>query len=114
MHRRCGVTLDALMRELHARGYPATNAKGEGATLLITFDLMPGRCPAWLKAVEVHSTARFPADLVGLELGRWQMSVLAAIAEGRPSSIVRRMIAEHGHEAVIAAMRPHFALGAAA
>lgn len=101
------MRVEAVCHELLRRGFRVMSAKQDGDHLTVSFDFMGGRAPLWLKAVQVPAERATP-DAICAEVAAWQAKVLTDIGQGRPSPVVRRMIAEHGHETVIAAMRaPH-------
>lgn len=95
--------VEHIVRELLTRGWRVMSARPLGDRVLIGVEFMGGRAPTWLKAFEVPAVAATP-DAVEADIVRWQMKVLRELAEGRSSPLVRRMIAEHGQDAVVAAM----------
>lgn len=102
------LTVDTLGRELTRRGYLVTQVKREGDKTFVAFLVMGERNPAWRKAVELPTLEASP-DRICAEIGAWQQHVLSELALGRASVVVRRMIAEFGHAAVIQAMQPRYA-----
>lgn len=101
------MRIESICRELLRRGFRVMSAKQDGDAVTVSFDFMGGRTPLWLKAVQVPADRATP-DAISAEVRAWQGRVLTDIAQARPSPIVRRMIAEHGHAAVVAAMSaPH-------
>lgn len=94
-----------IVQELLHRGWRVTNAHDHGDKVSVAFELMQGRDPTWHKSVEVPAAMATP-DAVEAAILRWQAKVLIDVSEGKPSPIVRRMIAEHGQDWVMAALRP--------
>ena len=97
--------LESLCRALVARGWHVTAAERCPETVLIGFNFMPRRAPAWLKAFELPHRH---ADVRGVEIHveTWKAGVRHDLELGHPSALVRQMVAEHGPEAVKAAMAP--------
>lgn len=101
------MKVEGVCRELLRRGFRVMSAKQDGDYLTVSIDFMGGHTPLWLKAVQVPVERATP-DAICAEVQAWQARVLTDIGQGRPSPVVRRMIAEHGHAAVVAAMSsPH-------
>lgn len=95
--------LEALCRELIRRGWWVTAAEKTGDTVLIGFNFIPHAVPTWLKSFELaHADANPEAVEAAIEL--WRARVLHELENGRASSTVRQMVAEHGVAAVREAM----------
>lgn len=94
-----GERLESLCRELVRRGWWVTAAENCPETVIIGFNFMPGRAPAWLKAFEL---AHEDATVEGVEAAveAWKETVRHRLENGIASETVRRMLAEHGPGAV--------------
>lgn len=99
------ISAHVMARELMRRGYHVQAVETTADGFLVTVEFMPGRSPNWMKGVVVKGGPNAP-DAADVELGSWQQKILGDIADGTPSPIVRKMIAEHGYRAVLDAMRP--------
>jgi hypothetical protein len=97
------VIAEKLGQVLLLRGWRVVSAREVGGMAVVGLEFMGGRAPTWLKAFEVPIRDATPAA-VEAQIFQWQGKVLRDLAEGRPSPLVRRMIAEHGQDAVIGAM----------
>jgi hypothetical protein len=94
----------AILRELVGRGWWVTEAERTPTGLLIGFDFMPSVRPNWLKAFEVVGLQCTP-DGIERAVNRWREDVLRRLATREQlSATVRRLLAEHGPDAVRAAM----------
>lgn len=100
--------LEALCRELVRRGWWVTAAEKCPESVLIGFNFMPHGHPSWLKAFEVPDR-QATADGVEIHIRTWMAGVRWDVENGTPSETVRKMIAEHGPEAVREAMSGHVA-----
>lgn len=97
------MQLEPLVNELKSRGYRIPWAREEGGMVQVGFEWMGGKAPTWLRGFELPITAACP-DTFEMEARLWRQKVLADIGLGRPSPVVRRMLAEHGSTAVFQAM----------
>jgi hypothetical protein len=95
--------LESLCRQLVQRGHWVTAAEKTNETVIIGFNFMPERVPAWLKAFEVpHRHANVEGVEVMIET--WKAGVRWDLENGKASQTVRHMIAEHGPQRVREAM----------
>jgi hypothetical protein len=92
-----------LKRALLERGFWPTWSALECGWVQIGFDFLPGRHPSWLRAFQLPVAAATP-DAYEQLIRDWQAQVLADLNLGQPSPVVRRLIAEHGQELIVAAM----------
>lgn len=96
--------------ELVKRGWfvtafePVVNTERSAGSLIVGVNFMPQRRPSWLKAFELPISAATP-DLFEKAIEVWKRRVRHDLRHGRASHTVRRMLAEHGPEAVREAMR---------
>jgi phosphoglycolate phosphatase-like HAD superfamily hydrolase len=97
------LDLPALCRELVRRGWWVTAAEKTPHSVIVGFNFMPERVPAWLKAFEVPLESATP-DGVEHAVEDWKASVRHAILNGKASPVVRQMVAEHGITRVREAM----------
>jgi hypothetical protein len=88
-----------IVQELIHRGWRVTNAHDHGDKVSVAFELMNGVDPTWHKAVEVPAREASPNEVERV-MRAWQAKVRLDIRLGRPSPVIRRMIAEHGQDAV--------------
>lgn len=95
--------LEGLCRALVSRGWWVTAAEWTPETVIIGFNFMPQKHPSWLKAFEVpHADATVGGVEAAIET--WKAGVRHALQNGGASETVRKMIAEHGTQAVGEAM----------
>ena len=93
-----------ICRELVRRGWWVTDAERTQTGLLIGFDFMPRVRPNWLKAFEPIGLQCTPDGIERL-VNAWREDVLIRLKSGdQLSATVRRLLAEHGRDAVHAAM----------
>lgn len=86
-----------------------TAAERTASGVIVGFSLLPpGLSPTWLKAVEAMT---LDPDAVERALETWQGHCVRSLVAGEPSPIVRRMVAEHGRDAVMAALGVPHAVG---
>lgn len=97
------MTLETVARELLRRGHRVTAVErtADGGVIAGFSLLPPGLHPTWLKAVEAREAT---PDAVERALENWQGQCIRALVTGKPSAIVRQMVAEHGREAVMRAL----------
>lgn len=98
--------LEALCRKLVERGHWVTAAEKTLGTVIIGFNFMPERVPAWLKAFEVPHEDATPEGVERV-IEDWKTTVRFCLANGGASQLVRQMVAEHGLGAVQEAMAEH-------
>ena len=92
-----------LSRELVRRGWWITQAEPTARGLIIGFDFMPRVRPNWLKAFEVGPQDASPEGVERI-VEAWRGDVLRRLDACELSQTVRRLLDEHGAEAVRLAM----------
>ncbi len=98
-----GHDLTDLCRQLVGRGWWITEAEMTEEGAIIGFDFMPRVRPNWLKAFEVKG-AECGIDGIERQVEAWRADVLQRLEACDLSPTVRRLLAEHGVDAVRAAM----------
>lgn len=98
-----GARLESLCRTLVERGWWVTAAERTPDTVIIGFNFMPRGHPSWLKAFEApHADATVEGIEARIEV--WKARVRFTLENGAASETVRKMVAEHGPDAVREAM----------
>lgn len=94
----------AILVELVRRGWWVTDAERTPTGLIVGFDFLPRVRPNWLKAFEVNGLQCTP-DGIERVVEAWRADVLRRLHGNYAlTDTVRRLVAEHGPEAVTAAM----------